>query len=290
MTRLLNTRLGSNYKFGNRPQLAKPPYFHHQPLRHWLNRGVLFSWYEPPSESSQVFVECFEMLTEAHMDKIEFPVHPMGNLKISINFMRHGIGVYLFGLNDTTWPGVLDGGDTVFGGAFKLGYVQNILGIPASELTGKIIDMAEIWPKRTAMLIDCITCCSSLEQRASVMESFFRYNLRQNPVGNPLVESALEMLKSSSFRSIDNIAQKHNVSRRHLSRLFSQHVGLAPKTIGKFYRLKKIKAALKHYQDIDLDHLTYSLGYYDQAHFIKEFKAYFGASPLKYVKNGLDLS
>ena len=42
--------------------------------------------------------------------------------------------------------------------------------------------------------------------------------------------------------------------------------------------------------EMELDSVIHGFGYYDQAHFIKEFKDYFGRSPVKYLNNRLDLS
>lgn len=269
-------------------QLISGP--HHQPLRHWLKKGVSYQWCRVPPGSDRIFQEYFEMQAEPRLERIEFPVHPVGSLLISINFQKSRTGVYLFGLNHATWPGTLAGGESVFGGSFVVGDVYSLLGIPAAELTGAIIDMEDIWPQRTRYLIECIEQCSSMEQRSCVLDSFFRQNWQRTSVGHPLVQTVLTDLHIDPAASVDGIARHHRVSRRHLSRLFAQHVGLSPKTMGRLYRLRHIKSFLQQAPDTKLDALSYQLGYYDQAHFIKEFKNYFGASPASYLKNGLDLA
>lgn len=122
---------------------------HHQPLRHWLKKGVSYRWCRMPPGNGCIFQGYFEMQAEPGLERIEFPVHPVGNLLISINFQKSRTGVYLFGLNHATWPGTLAGGESVFGGSFGVGDVYSLLGIPAAELAGAIIDMADIWPQRT---------------------------------------------------------------------------------------------------------------------------------------------
>lgn len=263
---------------------------HHQPLRHWYKKGVSYRWCRMPPGSDCLFQEYFEMQAEPGLDRIEFPVHPLGNLLISINFQKSRTGVYLFGLNHETWPGTLEGGERVFGAAFRVGDVYSLLGIPAAELSSAIIDMEDIRPQWTRYLIEGMEQCTSMEQRSCLLEYCFQRNRQRTSSGHPLVQTVLEDLVFSPTASIHEIARQHRVSRRHLSRLFSQHVGLSPKTMGRLYRLKHIKFVLQHAPDTELDYLSHRLGYYDQAHFIKEFRNYFGASPARYLKNGLDLS
>lgn len=269
------------------PLLPDP---HHQPLRHWLKKGVRYQWRRVPPGSSCLFQEFFEMQADSGLEPIEFPVHPLGNLLISINFQKSGTGAYLFGLNPATWPGTLAGEESVFGGAFAVGDVYSLLGIPAAELSGAIIDMEDIWPQRTRYLIEGMEQCSSIEERSNLLENFFRNNRQHPSAGHPLVRAVLADLHCSPATSIHEIARHHRVSRRHLTRLFSQHVGLSPKTMGRLYRLKHIKSLLQQDRHTNLDHLSHRLGYYDQAHFIKDFRNYFGASPARYLENGMDLS
>jgi AraC-like DNA-binding protein len=80
--------------------------------------------------------------------------------------------------------------------------------------------------------------------------------------------------------NINELASYFNCSVSKLERNFKELAGLTPKTYAKLIRLRN---AIRLTAKIDdLMDITYSLGYYDQAHFIKEFKSFVGESPLKY--------
>lgn len=74
-----------------------------------------------------------------------------------------------------------------------------------------------------------------------------------------------------------------NWSKRHLQRLFSRYVGVSPKWVIQRYRLQEAADRLHHSTNINLADMAIELGYFDQAHFIKNFKAIVGVTPTQYL-------
>lgn len=75
------------------------------------------------------------------------------------------------------------------------------------------------------------------------------------------------------------------VSKRTLQRIFSQYVGVGPKWVIKRYRLHEAADQLAGGNVVDWPRLALDLGYFDQAHFIKDFKAMVGRTPTEYARN-----
>lgn len=71
------------------------------------------------------------------------------------------------------------------------------------------------------------------------------------------------------------------ISHRQLRRLFKYYIGDTPKTFSKVVRFQNILKAKPSKQSLKQNKLFYDLGYYDQAHFIKEFKNFYGVTPSK---------
>jgi len=86
--------------------------------------------------------------------------------------------------------------------------------------------------------------------------------------------------KSYSDDNILSISNRHNISSRHLNTLFSQYTGIPPKL---FYKINRFQHSLNlvNAAEEKLTNVAYSAGYFDQAHFIKEFKKFTGISPLQ---------
>ncbi|NOK61225.1 MAG: hypothetical protein GFH27_549307n207 [Chloroflexi bacterium AL-W] len=84
---------------------------------------------------------------------------------------------------------------------------------------------------------------------------------------------------------IKDLAATLNMSYRQLERSFQHFVGLSPKSFARVVRFKKMMQTIKRNQLINHDHLYLDFGYYDQNHFIKEFKHFMGGTPSDYFNN-----
>jgi AraC-like DNA-binding protein len=91
-------------------------------------------------------------------------------------------------------------------------------------------------------------------------------------------------LISEGIQKVDDIAYQLNLSTTALRNLSKEHMGLSPKELIKLYRIKK---ALNFHVDGEesLTSLSYELGYFDQSHFVHQFKETIGLPPKKYFQN-----
>ena len=71
------------------------------------------------------------------------------------------------------------------------------------------------------------------------------------------------------------------ISQRQLRRLFEFYIGDTAKTFAKVVRFQNILRAKPSSQSLRQNKLFFDVGYYDQAHFIKEFKNFYGITPSK---------
>ncbi|MGY0037227.1 helix-turn-helix domain-containing protein [Pedobacter sp. NJ-S-72] len=93
----------------------------------------------------------------------------------------------------------------------------------------------------------------------------------------------LSSIKSNS--SIDNIyhiASKHNITPRYLQKLIYQHTGLSAKSFDKINRFQhSLTLIAKNEQPFTS--IAYACGYFDQSHFIRDFKSFTGVTPSAYM-------
>lgn len=86
---------------------------------------------------------------------------------------------------------------------------------------------------------------------------------------------------------VDALCELIGVEKRTLQRLFSRRIGLSPKWVIRLHRLQEAAEALDRGGEpgtgLKLLHLSHDLGYHDQAHFIKDFKAVIGVTPEAYA-------
>lgn len=106
-------------------------------------------------------------------------------------------------------------------------------------------------------------------------------NLSRN---NDLVAYCVHALKSSAGRiPIRELEQRTGYSRRYLDLLFKQQVGLAPKVLAGIFRFQRFYRKWAQGQSFDLIKDDLYEYYYDQSHFIKEFRKMTGHAPREYI-------
>jgi transcriptional regulator GlxA family with amidase domain len=86
---------------------------------------------------------------------------------------------------------------------------------------------------------------------------------------------------NSTVRKVTNDA---GVNYKWLERSFVQHIGLLPKEYIQLQRFIHAYLELVGSDHVDLMRIAISNGYYDSNHFLKDFKAYTGKTPIEYLK------
>ena len=84
--------------------------------------------------------------------------------------------------------------------------------------------------------------------------------------------------------SVQALAEEAGVAVRTLQRLFGQYVGVAPKWVINRYRLHEAVERLQSGRNVAWAELALALGYFDQAHFIRDFTQLVGRSPGEYAR------
>lgn len=122
-----------------------------------------------------------------------------------------------------------------------------------------------------------------ISEKIAVLEQFFLGLLDQNAL-LPFDTGRLLNLFDSSHLGVRDFCRDYGVHARKLERLFNQYVGVTPK---RFLRLSRFQAALNRLMGLQQDDLTtvaHELEFYDQPHFIKDFKSFTGSAPRHFLK------
>ncbi|MFC0182720.1 helix-turn-helix domain-containing protein [Pseudarcicella hirudinis] len=106
-----------------------------------------------------------------------------------------------------------------------------------------------------------------------------------------IVKSSVEtMLHLNGQLSVDELSEHLNINRRQLERKFSSVIGLSPKKLSRIIRLQATLKMIANKEFASLTSVAYEGYYYDQAHFIKDFKEFTGISPKKFYASSLKMS
>lgn len=159
------------------------------------------------------------------------------------------------------------------------------------EMENKAIPLENIFPHEGLQIGEKILKANSTEERIKFIEEFLLKKLSKTETANNIINSTIEtILTANGQLSVDVISKQNNISRRQLSRKFSSYIGLSPKQFSKIIRLQATLKKLLEGNTTSLTELAYENEYYDQAHFIKEFKEFTGLTPKEFYGNHLKMS
>lgn len=97
-----------------------------------------------------------------------------------------------------------------------------------------------------------------------------------------VLHSSNLMIRSSGCVTVDEIAEDTGYTARYIDKLFHEKTGLSPKQFAKIIRFQAAVSALNNPSGRSLTEIAADLGYFDQSHFVHEFKKYIGLTPKKY--------
>ena len=183
------------------------------------------------------------------------PIRSVGkNIMLGIRFFPHAAAYFLNDKIELFNNSVTD--------------FSTVSGNTATILHSKLLEIVA-WDKRIenieAFLIQLLSATEVKFNKAAVV----------NDVMN-------EIKRVDFFDNIENVASRYGITSRYLQKLFLQHTGLTPKLYSKINRFQNSLRLITQ-KNTSLTSIAYDCGYFDQSHFIREFKSFTGLTPSGYL-------
>lgn len=180
----------------------------------------------------------------------------------------------------------LEGKGQVFGVKFRPGAFYPFLRSPISQLTDTEIGLEDAFGIDSSALEQAIFAQPGQEQQMEVVEQFLRSRQPERDVTLEEINRLVEGITADrTITKVDDVVCRFSLGKRTLQRLFSQYVGVSPKWVIKRYRLQEAADKLAGDTKADWSRMALDLGYFDQAHFIKDFKRIVGRTPGEYARS-----
>lgn len=163
--------------------------------------------------------------------------------------------------------------------------------MPLADMENRAVALFELFGEEAKRLEEKVLVTASTVERIQYIETFLLARLNKLEVIDWIVKSSVEILLDQAGQvKVEEMAERLKVQRRQLERKFSSAVGLSPKQLSKIIRLQAALKQLHQNTALSLTELAYQNGYFDQSHFIKDFKNFTGMSPKKFYADHLKLS
>ena len=152
------------------------------------------------------------------------------------------------------------------------------------RLTDRTVPAADVLGCSVSDALHLIAADTCPAEATLMVEEALRPHVPDDP--DPSYDLVLrlvaDMLGDRSLLRVDELANRHHLSRRTIERLFVRYVEVGPKWVLARYRMHDIVSALDDGYDGSLADLAYKYGWYDQAHFGRDFTALVGVAPSRY--------
>lgn len=251
-----------------------------------------------PSERLRPYIKCFYFFESDQEAEIEDIVFPGGSMELIFNL---GSGLWktvsrgsyqktpaieLWGQLTKPLPVKSEGKNRMLGIRFYTHGAAFFLKEDLWELNDRVLDARDILGNSVGELHELLLETDSLHQRIALIERFLLTRLfsserssdRMSMVGLITKELQTETLSED----IKSLASRYQLTPRYLQKLFLQYTGVTPKLYHKINRFQR-SLTLVTKKEIPLTSVAYDCGYFDQSHFIREFKSFTGITPSHYA-------
>jgi AraC-like DNA-binding protein len=224
--------------------------------------------------SAELFFHYKGIFDELHLDSkieksiasasgISGPSQKFNRFCINENFAMFGVYLYPFAL-------------------------QKIFNIPASVISNEMFDLKTLLGHEGTDLEEQIMLAKDNHQRAHIMTKFIEKKLALNYYTDPpLFASIHYIIQTKGTIKIEDLAAQHFLSSRQFERKFKTFSGFSPKL---YSRIIRFQSAIKQYgnKNKTLTKIAYDCGYFDQSHFIHDFKEFSGYHPKQYFSGNAE--
>lgn len=173
----------------------------------------------------------------------------------------------------------------VFAIRFKPEGIYNVFGVPASVLKERFEDMSQVFGKGFRDFSHRLREDKSVIDKIKRAERYLLTNHRNKRIDFNYVNVAAEIIRKNKGIKIEELAKMLFISKRQLQREFKNKVGISPKHYYRITRINEVLRLLDSDRQMDLTSVAYACGYFDQAHFINDFKRITGVRPTIFVKD-----
>jgi AraC-like DNA-binding protein len=169
--------------------------------------------------------------------------------------------------------------------SFKKGMAAPFFPFPMEEIRDSVVDADLVWGREFGMLRERLLEEKDVEQRFLVVEEFLVSRFSSVLKLNPCVAFAVnEMIERPDAISIARMNDKIGYSKKHFAEMFRKQIGVTPKAYLKIMRFQKAVKTIDAAENIDWATVAFDCGFYDQAHFINDFKHFSGFTPVEYSR------
>jgi AraC-like DNA-binding protein len=168
---------------------------------------------------------------------------------------------------------------------FKPWGLAPFLPMPAAELRDRSVTVEQVWGRRASVeLRDRLATAAGPQAMLTLLESELLRRLRETTGLGLVRHTSSRIAAATGAVAIGELTTAAGVSSTHLAQRFKELVGITPKRLARVYRFGATVTAIDPAAPVDWLDVAWRAGYYDQAHFGHDFRAFTGLTPTRYLE------
>lgn len=207
------------------------------------------------------------------------------NVHLAFEHDDDGRRALIYGIPRRPYVRELRGAGHVLGVRFRAGGFYPFWRQEMSTLTGRTILAADVFGPDAGVWLNTILDAEDDEEMAGRAEAALMTRMPDPAPRSELADRIVRgVMDDRAIIRVEQLSERTGLSVRQLQRLFQRYVGVTPKWVIRRFRLQEAAERIERDASISWAELAMQLGYFDQAHFIKDFKAVLGQPPSAYRK------
>jgi AraC-like DNA-binding protein len=151
----------------------------------------------------------------------------------------------------------------------------NELVVPAHEIVGD-----ELYQLRQQMIDS-----ASTDEKFQLVDNWLQERFDEQMTPPEDIVQFVSQLQAEPVEGLNELIEAYPASQKKLIEEFKKYVGLTPKYYQRILRFNDLLKRLQNKYEVSWTEIAHDCGYFDQSHFIKEFKHFSGFNPREYIRN-----
>lgn len=176
------------------------------------------------------------------------------------------------------------GGSSMFNVHFRANGAYPFLRFPLTELRDRVVELDCVIGGEAHSFRGALLDAPTPAAKFRVAEERLLRLARGVPATDPVVQYAVDRIDGRpDIARISEIASRTGYTHKHFLHLFEKQTGLTPKYYARIRKFQRVLETIGSAGSVDWPQLAIECGYYDQSHFINEFRLFSGINPASYL-------
>ncbi|AZK48068.1 helix-turn-helix domain-containing protein [Paenibacillus lentus] len=251
-------------------------------LRYNTNKNKFSITRHAPSDSLRFFIQHYWLVDWDLRGQPPYTQEVLQHPGVNVVFQPGNS--YICGIESKKSLNILQDKGQIVGILFRPGAFHSYFKASVSTLTDQIVNISDYFSLDINSFEKQLFSLQNQDEKIKFVEQLLQQNMPEHDKTVDLLNEVVDkIIYNADITKVEHLVDQFEISKRTLQRLFQQYIGVSPKWVIRRYRMHEAVELIE--RGVDITQLAMDLGYFDQAHFSKDFKAAIGKSPKQYAKS-----